>query len=179
MLRIPNKIITVFSLGIMAMLNAGCSTPDAYDYRTCPRVVVLGDADRVTRMRKIGSTDIADALYDAQLGNIQGKCKYYDDHVDVEFTVDLTAQTGAAFTPGSIPKEEYFVAILDPKGRRLTKENFVTELNFDEGASKTTVTETLTPSIPLAEKENAAGYTVYVGLQLPAAELDKNRAGKE
>lgn len=174
---LPNKIIAVAALSLLGLVS--CSPPDKMDFRSCPRVVVLGDADKVTRQRTDASQDIADVIYQARLGNIRGGCKYYDDSVDLEFSVDLMADAGAAIDLDKNWQEEYFIAILDAQGNRLTKKNFVADLNFDQATRKAVTTETITPSIPLAEKEDAAGYTVYVGLQLPQAVLDQNRVGKE
>ena len=161
-------------VGLLAL--AGCSTPDKLDFRTCPQVLILGDAAKATRLAHANSKDVADTIYQVRLANIQGGCKYYDDSVDLEFTVNLVAQAGAAFDPARHYQEEYFVAILDAAGNRLAKKNFVSDLVFEEGASNAVQTETLTPSIPLAKDADAAGYMVYIGLQLAPDDLAKNRA---
>ena len=177
MTKTQAKFLTrvVFS-AIGILMIQGCSTPDKLDFRTCPQVVILGDAAKVNRLNRSGSKDIADTLYQARLGNIRGGCKYYDESVDVEFSVDLLAQAGAAFTPNRPYQEEYFIAILDPAGNRLSKKNFVAELPFKDGETNAISTETLTQSIPLTPDTDAAGYMIYVGLQLTPDELAINRA---
>ena len=171
--RFERRLAVLMASLVMLGGLAACASEDT-DPRACPRVAILGDAATMTRFAKPDSVDLTDIAVKAALSDIQGGCEYYDDEVDVSFDVTLSAERGPALT-GNTANIDYFVSILDPDGKVLTKKNFNTPVTFPDGVFRAGTRESLEQTIPIAQNSDARGYTVLLGLQLTRAEVAYNR----
>ena len=123
---------------------------------SCPQVTKVGEAALLTRFRPPGH-DITDVVFDAFIGDINGKCESSDQGVTVKMTVD-------------------FVAITDAKSNVLAREQFDTFIDFPGNKTRNGIREELEEKIPMTAGQRGDDYRVYVGFALTHDELAYNRA---
>ena len=120
--------------------------------------------------------DLSDVEYQVEIVGFQGECVIDDDEVEVTLDVDFRITSGPAAQAGPI-YFYYFVAIPQyfpqPDGKKV----FEIQRTLPGGA---TVPLLLTESnvrvqIPLQEKQPAASFDVYLGLQVSDEQLEFNR----
>jgi len=141
---------------------------------SCPRVSKIGEAALLTRFHPPGH-DITDVMFDAFIGDINGKCESSDTGVTVKMTVDFIASRGPAAKNGKATFA-YFVAITDSKDNVLTREQFDTYIDFPGNKTRNGIREELEEKIPLSAGQRGDDFRVYVGFVLSRDELAYNRA---
>jgi hypothetical protein len=168
-------------LGIALLLLQGCGGmttmfkgPDQTP--ACPRVAVLADAARQVKFRPGTGRDLTDVEYEAQVLGVDGTCAYdrKKSQVEIDFLLDIEVARG----PGNADRRadvEFFVAVLDPDQNVLGKETFVSNVRFDANLNRVIVSENIAPTLPLHDIARGPGYTVFIGLQLDAEELEYMR----
>jgi len=151
---------------------AGCSVFEAKKPGPpCPRASLVDGANRVQRFAGQGRT-IKDVAFEARILDVTGQCEVTDNKVKIDMKLRIEGAKGPALVGDSAPLS-YFVAIVSPDGRVLTRDEFATEIPFK--ADRATIEEELEPVIPLAEGRRPAAYTVFIGLVVTKEELDANR----
>ena len=141
---------------------------------SCPQVTKVGEAALLTRFRPPGH-DITDVMFDAFIGDINGKCESSDQGVTVKMTVDFVASRGPAEKDHKA-SFAYFVAITDAKSNVLAREQFDTFIDFPGNKTRNGIREELEEKIPLTAGARGDDYRVYVGFALTHDELAYNRA---
>jgi hypothetical protein len=141
---------------------------------TCPKVSIPPETREVTRFRSGGGHDMTDVVSRAAVLEYGGGCEYDNKGVTVNLKLTLAAERGPA-TRDSQGAYQYFVAITDPAGQIIGKQQFDTTINFSPNVGKGGSVEDLQQRIPLAEGASAAGYGIVVGFQLAPDELAFNR----
>jgi hypothetical protein len=145
---------------------------------TCPKVTIPDETREVTQFRTGGAHDMTDVVSRAAVLKYDGGCEYGDKGVTVNLNLVLGAERGPAArdTQGAY---QYFVAITDPAGRIIGKQQFDTTIAFSPNVGKGGSTEELVQQIPLAQGSSAAGYGIVVGFQLTPEQLAFNRDPKK
>jgi hypothetical protein len=141
---------------------------------SCPQVTKVGEAALLTRFRPPGH-DITDVVFDAFIGDINGKCEASDQGVTVKMTVDFVASRGPAEKDHKA-SFAYFVAITDAKSNVLAREQFDTFIDFPGNKTRNGIREELEEKIPLTAGQRGDDFRVYVGFALTHDELAYNRA---
>jgi hypothetical protein len=144
----------------------------------CPKVTIPDETREVTQFRAGGARDMTDVISRAAVLEYGGGCEYGDKGVTVNLNLVLGAERGPAArdTQGAY---QYFVAITDPAGRIIGKQQFDTTIAFSPNVGKGGSTEELVQQIPLAQGSSAAGYGIVVGFQLTPEQLAFNRDPKK
>ena len=141
----------------------------------CPRVGILGDAQKATQYRPGGGRDLTDVTFDTELLDYNGECRYEDKQatVVVDFVLQVAATRGPAATQpeAQVP---YFVAVVDKQQHVLARQEVVARVPFKEGRRRVVVGEELEQRIPLAGR-STGDVEVLVGLILSRDQLEKNR----
>jgi len=141
---------------------------------SCPRVTKIGEASQLTRFGPAGH-DITDVLFEAVIGDINGKCEAADKGVSVKMTVDFIASRGPA-DKARKASFAYFVAITDNKDNVLTRQQFDTYIDFPGNRTRDGIRESLEQSTPLAAGQRGDDFRIYVGFVITHDELAYNRA---
>jgi len=141
---------------------------------SCPQVSKVGEAALLTRFRPPGH-DITDVVFDAFIGDINGKCEASDQGVTVKMTVDFVASRGPAEKDHKATFA-YFVAITDAKSNVIAREQFDTFIDFPGNKTRSGIREDLEEKIPLTAGQRGDDFRVYVGFALTHDELAYNRA---
>lgn len=161
-------------LALSALTLAGCGTAgDTGPRFSCPRVVLVDDADRLTRFAGQGR-DLTDVDFEAEIMQLAGSCGEDDGVIDVDLQIRIVASRGPADDDRRAPFA-YFVAITDADERILARESFETAIEFPGNATRSGILERVAHRIPLPEGETGAGYAIYVGFELSREEFDYNR----
>jgi hypothetical protein len=169
-----------FSRGLTlapALVLAACSSWFESDEKAppCPRAAIVEGADQVRRYAGEGRTR-DDVAFEARILGVTGECEVDDEarEVTIDMALRIAAGRGKALKGKQAPLS-YFVAIVDPDGKVLAREEFATEIPLGGGNLRAVILEELQPVIPLPEGRRAASYTVFVGLVVTEEELDFNR----
>jgi len=158
----------------LTVLLHGCgvfATPEVTP--PCPRVAVLADAARLIKFRPGPGRDLTDVDFEALIGGVDGTCSYdrRRSHVDVDFVIEMEVSRGPANGSRQAPVE-FFVAVIDPNQNILGKETFTSNVRFQDNMTRVRVTENIAPRLPLKDIKVGGSYSVFVGLQLTAEELN-------
>jgi hypothetical protein len=143
----------------------------------CPRISILADAAKVTRFRPGAGQGTQDEVLKAELTRYQGSCFYDRDakQMTISLRVGIDAMRGAA-AGGQTAKLDYFVAIPtffpDPQAKTIMP----VSIEFEKDKDRLRYTDDEVQVVfPLPNVREMARYEVFVGLQLDAAELERNR----
>ena len=141
----------------------------------CPNVSVLADTETVTQFRGGTAATSSNVIARGLIGDFEGECTYSENAVVVALDLPILGTVGPANTSQSAVYE-YFVAVMSPTNRLLGKEVFIAAVTFDETGNGT-ILEELEQVIPLPEGAATGNrYSVLVGFQLTAQQLQYNRA---
>jgi hypothetical protein len=171
-------IVRVALLLGTVLLVASCRSPKYLDTvklePVCPRVGVLGDADRLTEFN--AGRDITDIAFDARLMSVKGSCQFDEDGKKVTLVMDVqfSATRGPSYR-GAV-NLSYFVATLDDAKNVLGREQFDLPVRFGSDQVRIEGAEKLSESYALPSKDAlGAAYQVLVGFVLTPAQLSYNR----
>lgn len=166
--------IAVPALLLMTAVVAGCANNGPPP--PCPPVRVDSTTATMTKFKDGSGSDLSEVEYQVKIVGFQGECVMDDDEVEVVLDMDFQIISGPAAQAGPM-SFYYFVAIPQffpqPDGKKV----FEVQRRLQGGA---TAPQSLTESnvsikIPLKEKQPAASFDVYLGLQLSDAQLEFNR----
>lgn len=142
----------------------------------CPRVAILGDAQKGTLYRPGPGRDLTDVAYEYELLDFTGTCKYEDKNynsVTVTFLLQVAATRGPA-AEGREAKVPYFVAVVGKDQQVLVRQNFTATVPFPQGRRRVAVGEELEQNIPL-NGLSSREVEVLIGLELTPEQLEGNR----
>lgn len=145
----------------------------------CPRIGILGQANKLTLYRDGPGRDLTDVTYEVEVRDVAWGCEYdFDDEegdsVLMEYNVLISATKGPAAESDDV-SVPYFVAIADPKKHIKAKKIFTAKLHFDANAVRTQSVEELTQTIPIAPEYIGTDYDTFIGLQLTREQLEDQR----
>ena len=96
---------------------------------TCPKVTIPDETREVTQFRGGGAHDMTDVVSRAAVLKYDGGCEYGDKGVTVNLNLLLGAERGPAARDAQ-GAYQYFVAITDPAGQIIGKQQFDTTIGF-------------------------------------------------
>jgi len=159
-------------LAVTGLLLAACSSEDSAP-PPCPIVVLVKDADRLTRFEGSGR-DLTDVVFETTIRNADVACAYDDNEVEAALRLLFATNRGPANTSRRA-EFRYFVAVADREQNILAREEFDLAAEFPGNRTEILQIDEIDPTIPLAEGRNGADYVVYIGLVLSRDEVDYNR----
>ncbi|MFN4309263.1 MAG: hypothetical protein ACK4FK_01625 [Ferrovibrio sp.] len=166
--------LSVPALLIAASLLAACGSKKP-NLPPCPRVGILGDAQKATQFRDGPGRDLTDVTFETELLDYNGECRYEDKQaaVVVTFVLQVAATRGPAATSAEA-QVPYFIAIVDKQQNVLSRERFVARIPFRDGRRRLAVAEELEQRIPLAGRRTSE-IEILIGLEMPRDQLERNR----
>ncbi|MBN34443.1 MAG: hypothetical protein CMM46_06630 [Rhodospirillaceae bacterium] len=167
-------------LPVLALLFvlAACGGEEEVVVLTCPQVLIVDEASRLTQYAPGDGRDMLDIRYDAKIGTVEWVCEFHaeENRVDVEVRFGVLALRGPA-AESSVARLPYFVAVADPQGEIMAKQVFAIESEFPGNALEIGHVETVFQHLHYASLSQAQSYTVYIGFQLTPKQLQDVRAG--
>jgi hypothetical protein len=132
----------------------------------CPQVAIVRGLD-VLRDYGDEKPDPQQLTSAAKLLGIEGDCEYRKDGIDVAFHLNMAAARGPRLG-GLHASFPFFVAVVDPDGQVLNKNQMTADVNFSSDEKIANHNEAVHVFIPLAKSKKAAGpyYRVLAGFQL-------------
>jgi len=169
LIHLSLAVVVLAGLGLAACSSKRAPLP------ACPRVGILGDAQKATQYRPGSGRDLTDVAFQTELLDYNGDCRYQDNvtTVVIHFVLQVAATRGPAATTDDA-QVPYFVAIVDKDRNVLSRARFVARVPFTEGRRRVVVAEDLEQTIPLAGRRTSE-IEVLVGLELDHEQLDRNR----
>lgn len=165
------------SLAILLLAGTGllaaCSKRPVL--QQCPRVGILGDAQKATQYRAGAGRDLTDVAFDVELLDYNGDCRYENNEttVIVRFVLQVGASRGPA-AAAPVAEVPYFVAVVDKQQNILARERFVARVPFKEGQRRVVIGDELEQAIPLAGRRTSE-IEILVGLEVPRDQLERSR----
>ncbi|PCJ61160.1 MAG: hypothetical protein COA65_02820 [Rhodospirillaceae bacterium] len=141
---------------------------------TCPDILILTDATRLTRFSKGSFGDLADIQFEGELRSFDATCSWQEGAVVVELGLEFVIARGPAYSKetAGLP---YFIGVTDLDRNVLLRETFTAKPKLPSGQKAIAWTEKIKQRIPLDPGTDGGDYAVYIGLKLSHAELDYNR----
>jgi hypothetical protein len=141
----------------------------------CPRVAVLGDADRVTEFS--AGQDITDIAFDARLMSVKGSCQFDEEEQKVTLVMDVQFSATRGPSYRNAVNLSYFVATLDDAKNVIGRQQFDLPVRFGSDQVRIEGAEQLSETYALKKKDAlGAAYQVLVGFVLTPAQLSYNRS---
>jgi hypothetical protein len=139
---------------------------------TCPRVAVGDDVGYIARFDGNGNKR-ANLRYAVKIDQPNGICYLNEDSIDVEMSVPISVQRGAAAGERDV-SFEYFIAVARIDKTILERQSYqVTEsMRVDEVEQ---IFEEFDYTIPTEPGEPGSNFVIIVGLVLTEGELEEAR----
>ncbi len=176
----------------------------ARNQESCLTVRPLAGATKLTRFREGEGRNLSDISVEAEFVSVSAFCGYgsgvsgvFSRHGGVSdffaaaagntvnpsaygIEVIITAWRGPAEQSDSVYEIPYFVAILDPNGRKVDKKVYTSEIRFPPGATRVTQAEPERIALKFGELKGVAPWQldILVGFQLTPEELEYARTHK-
>lgn len=148
----------------------GCSGSSSPPAPLCPKVGIISGLEHEEHTAADGQT-----VYRAVMENVDGACQTEGGDLVVEIAIDVVVQPGPALTQ-TLVELPYFVAVSEPGGSMLDRQDYVARVEVPRGARRAGVTETFRQRF-LGRETGANGYEVLFGLTLPEAEAMRQYRG--
>lgn len=166
-------------IALTAIVLAGLLSACGGNYQTrvppCPRVGILGDANKAIQYRDGPGRDLTDVTFETELIDFNGACKYEDKQATV--VISFVLQIGAARGPAANQAEAqvpYFVAVVDKQQNILSRNRFVARIPFKDGQRRVIVADEFEQVLPLQGRPTSE-YEILVGLEIPQDQLNRIR----
>jgi len=164
-----------FLMGACGVLKKSATYP-------CPNVLILQDGEKLVSFKTGSRRDITDILFQAEILNFKGSCKYEKRSGKWESQVDLIVRF--LVRRGNATKSEgtrfkYFVAITSSKSRVEAKSLFPVVGTFKEKRSTLVYEDSIRLRLPLENPTDGATLKVLLGIQLSPEELQYNRDNRQ
>jgi len=141
----------------------------------CPQVAIVRSLET---LRDYGAEKPAhDQLVAvSRMQGLDGNCSYEDEGIDVSFMIHFAAAKGPRLG-GERADFPYFVAVVDPAGAILNKNQMTEEFRFKEDEKVAKHDEPLHVFIPLPKdkKDTGPDYRVLAGFQLTEEQLAETK----
>lgn len=149
--------------------DADAPTPTEETVQICPDVAILGGADFINVYGAPGAENI---VYSASLANLDGLCRYDEQGLLIEFSVDVAVSRGPLFPqdPAVTPLLRYVISLVGPGRTMLAREEREVALPLNEEGLRATTTLDVAARYPTVTPEDAATYEVFIGF-LPGSSL--------
>ena len=159
------------------VLLAACTSDKKEAPRLCPQTAIVRELERAKDFG--GDTPEEQSLVAvALMQNVRGRCDYKDEGADENFDLKIVAER-ADRLGGDHISFPFFIAVLDPDRKILSKELMTADFTF-HGKDKTTdQTESLHVFIPMDKEANGEYHQVLMGFQLTEDQLTANRKAAE
>lgn len=163
---------------LLALLAAGCSSGSGMEGKiapACPGLAIVKDAADLTRFNGRGE-DITDLVLDARVVAVPATCKPGGRGIveaEVKVTVEVARGPAAPSRRLTLP---YFVAVTDPTGRLLDKQEYNLAGEFPANVDRLTVSgQPITLNLPITADRPSSSYRIFVGLALTPTDVAYNR----
>jgi hypothetical protein len=141
----------------------------------CPQVAIVRDLDAIT---DYGSEKPAPdkLIAGAKMLSVDGSCQYRDEGIDIKFDLNFVAMHGARLE-GHHVDFPYFIAVVDPAGAVLNKDQMTIKFDFSSDSKTAQNAESLHVFIPLAKdkRQSGPGYQVLMGFQLTKEQFERTQ----
>lgn len=142
----------------------------------CPQVAVVRGLDLLRDYgRETGGDDQLVAA--ARLLKVEGTCEYTDAGVDVLYSLNMAAKRGPRLG-GAHYSLPLFVAIMDPSGQVVDKNQMAVDLTFSSDDKVINHAEAMHVFIPMnkMERNNGPSYRILTGFQLSPEQATEAKA---
>lgn len=184
-----NVIFRFVTLSALLVALAACSSdgdeeeiekeviPEAL---ICPTTGILSDASVMRVFAGGSAANAGDVAYDLEFMRASLlECELNEEHeLTAKIRFDARAQSGPALSDNTI-RYPYFVAVLDPAGKVLSKTVREGEAKFKSGSTLTRFgMEYDDIKFTVPEGKDGLGYEILIGFQLTREQVEFNRALK-
>lgn len=173
-------VVPAVAIALMVAVVQACAGND--DTTACPRAVILGEAQQLTRFAAGAGRTSRDVDFQAEISDLASGCrlervKNGRDALVAAIAPVITTTQGPANRSGRA-NFFYFVSLIAPDRSIVTRESFSSEARFENNTQRVVHRDDdppVTVDIPLQRTVAAADYEIIVGLQLTPDELEYNR----
>tara|TARA_B100000700_G_scaffold315250_1_gene403027 strand:+ start:699 stop:1223 length:525 start_codon:yes stop_codon:yes gene_type:complete len=158
---------------LIICLGFGCASY-SNEMTYCPKVGVISDLDRVTKIEMAASQSKSNVLLSSKIQRLGTKCKAAADGITISIVFDLFSKLSRYDIPTDVDLR-YLIAIIDPNDQILAKQVYKTTVSFMDGIQTTKNTQEAEVFIPSSGNNDFRNHKVLVGFELTEAQLQLNR----
>jgi hypothetical protein len=162
------RVLAGAALALLLAGSLSACSGSREEARACPSGGVIPDAGHVTKFRPGGGYDVDDVVLRAMFTQLSATCDYSGTRAGVDLEVEYVATRGPADQARS-DVLAYFVAVVDPAGNVLAREEFASPIEFPPANERVRGRET----IRLDRVDETS--RILVGFRLTEEELRYNR----
>ncbi|MCA8927462.1 MAG: hypothetical protein KDC18_05280 [Alphaproteobacteria bacterium] len=146
----------------------------------CPTYGMLRDGASFTRYRAGAPPDPTNVELAAQIVDVSAGCVLQPEPRQIEMTLGLRVLATRGPAAGAAEQRlAYIVAVTDANNTFLNRQVYPLAATFTGNSRQAGFEEVLNLNFPLAEKQSANDFRVYVSLQLTPDELKAVEAQKQ
>jgi hypothetical protein len=145
----------------------------------CPQVAIVHELDTIRDYGGAQQPAANQLVAASRMQSVSGDCGYQDDGIDIAFELDFTAARGAHLSGRNV-EFPFFVAVIDPDGHILNKNQMTEKFHFKDEDKTAERSDNLHVFIPMPKDQHKAGpnYRVLTGFQLTEDQLKQVRAAE-
>ncbi len=140
----------------------------------CPNAAILEAPGELVRFADGTRAGPENVLFRTKMNQVSGVCDFDENTIDMELSVAMEANRGAANTDGKA-QFTFFIAVIDRDRKILMREDFPLIAVFERDDDDVKFSENLTLEIPRQEGFAPTDYSVYLGFEMTPDELAYNR----
>ncbi len=182
--RLPALQVGLLLVATLAL--SACTTPRKVP--PCPNIFALANTRNIEQFKDQIGRDAKDVDFRISLDEWKGSCEFKpreddaaksaDWDVNIEMSIAFTATRGPANKSGTATVQ-YFVAIPYYYPSSAGKAVFPLSITFPPGVDTVHVTDgPLAMTIPMKNSDVIDNYTIYLGFQETAEQMERNRRGR-
>ena len=189
--RVCDRLLIASLAVVVALALGGCAGTKRFfkgmfganpPLPPCPKVFIVGDAERLIKFRPGPGRDLTDVMYEGEIDNFRLVCEHEIDEdtktgtLSLELTLVILVERGPA-NEDRQARYEYFVTLSDNSLNILKKELFASTARFEGNVTRFVFTdEPINMTIPLKAQQTGKDFQIFLGFQLSRDEVDFNRS---
>lgn len=158
---------------------AGCASNEPLRADACPPVNILADAATLTVFAAGSGRDLVDVDHEVLAIDLSSGCRLEDDGTIVVAVAPTIAVNRGPANESREAVFEYFVSVVDASRNVRSKQTFPVGVRFEGNRSRVEFRDDdppVTVNLPASTSPLAAGYRIFVGLQLTPEQLEFNQS---
>lgn len=171
-----NILVCTLLAGTVALMLTACSS-DPKPELPCPTAGLLQDADAVSFKKDTTATlSPANVAVKARFGSYRGGCKVArGGGIDYTLELDIMISKADAEAPPATQNLPYFIAVLTPDERVISRTTFETTAEFNNWG-QARLRDSQDVHVPENDPAAAAKYKIVAGFVLSPEQAEYNRA---
>jgi len=144
----------------------------------CPRIEIMNELGMLHEFAYADIQTKADLISSATIASIISQCSYDPKRLIISAEISFSGELGSKsieYENETLLSYPFFVAIVSPDNKILTKETFTATLTYQKDSRYAHNYKKIQQTIPVISAEHGKFYKIMIGFQLTKDQLKYNR----